>query len=154
MIKSLKNKSLFLFAFIVGSMSLFAQEQDVSDKELGQFADAFTEVQIQNQKSQQKMIAVIKEEGLEVERFNEIQQAVMDPNKESDATEAEKEKHENATSKLEKMQPEIEKEVIASIESTGISINDYESLAAKIQQDQGLQQRLQAIIVKRQGDKS
>ncbi|QDO94505.1 hypothetical protein FNB79_11185 [Formosa sediminum] len=152
MIKSLKTSVLLLFVCV--STTLMAQEQDVSDKELGQFADAFTEVQIQNQKSQQKMIAVIKEEGLEVERFNEIQQAVMDPNKESDATEAEKEKHENATIKLEKMQPEIEKEVIASIESTGISINDYESLAAKIQQDQGLQQRLQAIIVKRQGDKS
>ena len=46
--------------FVCGSMSLMAQvaqEQDVSDKELGQFADAYTEVQMENQKSQQKMIA-------------------------------------------------------------------------------------------------
>lgn len=152
MLKSLKISSLFLFVFISGSMSLMAQEQNVSDEDLGQFADAFAEVQVQNQKSQEEMIAIIKDEGLEVERFNEIQQAAMDPNKESDATETEKEKHVNATSKLEKMQPEMEKKTIASIESTGISIKDYESLAAKIQQDQTLQQRLQTILVERQGE--
>ncbi|WP_179375997.1 DUF4168 domain-containing protein [Winogradskyella wichelsiae] len=135
-------------------MAQVAQEQDVSDKELGQFADAYTEVQMENQKSQQKMIAIIKDEGLEVERFNEIQQAEMDPNKESDATKAEKEKHGNVTTKIQELQPEMEKKAIASIESTGITFEDYESLAAKIQNDQSLQQRLQAIIVKRQSDKS
>ncbi|WP_161624660.1 DUF4168 domain-containing protein [Winogradskyella psychrotolerans] len=135
-------------------MSLMAQEQDISDKELGQFADAYTEVQVQNQKSQEKMIAIIKDEGLEVERFNEIQQAEMDPNQESDATEAEKEKHENVIVKFEELQPEIEKKAIASIESAGITLQDYEKIGAKIQADQSLQQRLQAIIVKRQSDKS
>lgn len=154
MIKSCKIKSLFLLIFVCGSMSVMAQEQDVSDKELGQFADAYREVQMENQKSQQKMIAIIKDEGLEVERFNEIQQAEMDPNQESDATEAEKEKHGNVTEKFEKMQPEIEKNAIASIESAGITLKDYELLGSKIQADKSLQERLQAILVKRQGNKS
>ncbi|AUC23522.1 hypothetical protein BTO15_16065 [Polaribacter sejongensis] len=81
-------------------MSLTAQEQqDISDKELVQFADAYTEVQVLNQQSQQKMMSILQEEGLEIERFNEIQQAKMDPNKKSDATDVEKKKHENITTK-------------------------------------------------------
>ncbi|PNW29137.1 DUF4168 domain-containing protein [Formosa algae] len=154
MFKSLKISTLFVFLFVMGSTTVLAQEQDVSDKELQQFADAYTEVQMQNQKSQQEMIAVVEGEGLNIARFNEIQKAMMDPNQESDATAAEIEKHGKVTSKFEEMQPEMEKNTIASIESTGISLQDFESLAAKIQQDESLQQRLQAIFVKRQGDKS
>ena len=151
MLKSFKIKKLFLFVFICGSMSLAAQEQqDISDKELVQFADAYTEVQVLNQQSQQKMMSILQEEGLEIERFNEIQQAKMDPNKKSDATDVEKKKHENITTKIEKMQPELEKNAIASIESTGISIKKFEALAAKIQEDTSLQQRLQTIMEKRQ----
>ncbi|WP_208889553.1 hypothetical protein [Polaribacter sejongensis] len=48
------------------------------------------------------------------------------------------------------MQPELEKNAIASIESTGISIKKFEALAAKIQEDTSLQQRLQTIMEKRQ----
>ena len=154
MLKSLKNSSLIVFMFVLGSMTLQAQEQSVSDKELGMFADAYIEAQVQNQKSQEKMIAVIKDEGLEIERFNQIQQATMDPNQESNATESEIEMHKNVTSKLKEMQPELEKNTIASIESTGISLQEYESLIGKIQADQSLQERLQAILVKRQGNQS
>ncbi|OEI81090.1 hypothetical protein AST99_05360 [Formosa algae] len=152
MIKSLKTSVLLLFICV--STTLMAQEQSVSDEQLGQFADAYAVVQMQNQKSQQEMIAVVEEEGLDIARFNEIQKAMMDPNQESDATAAELEKHGKVTSKFEQMQPEMEKNTIASIESAGISLEDFESLAAKIQQDESLQQRLQAIFVKRQGDKS
>ncbi|MFB9056252.1 DUF4168 domain-containing protein [Mariniflexile ostreae] len=150
MFKTLKINILFLFTFVFGSITLLAQEEQVSDKQLHQFAEAFTEVQLQNQKSQQEMIAVIEDEGLEVVRFNEIQKAVMNPNETSDATAVEKEKHENVTIKLEKMQPEIERKTIARLESTGISLKDYESLAVKIQENQSLQQRLKTILMKRQ----
>ena len=152
MLKSFKIKKLFLIMFVCGSIGLTAQEQkDVSDKELSQFADAYTEAQVQGQESQQKMIAIIKEEGLEVERFQEIQEAKTNPNKESNVTDAEKEKHEIVTTKLQKLQPEMQKNAIESIESTGISIKQFESLAAKIQVDKSLQQRLQTIMEKRQG---
>ena len=152
MLKSFKIKKLFLIMFVCGSIGLTAQEQkDVSDKELSQFADAYNEAQVQGQESQQKMIAIIKEEGLEVERFQEIQEAKTNPNKESNVTDAEKEKHEIVTTKLQKLQPEMEKNAIESIESTGISIKQFESLAAKIQVDKSLQQRLQTIMEKRQG---
>ena len=150
MFKSGKIKSLFLFVTLLGAFSLSAQEQDVSDSELAQFADAYIKVQMQNQEAQQEMMTIIEGEGLEVERFSEIQQTAMDPNQKSDATADEMKKHANAIAKIDKLQPELEKKAVNEVESTGISIERFESLASVIQQDQGLQQRLQTIIMERQ----
>lgn len=152
MFKSLKIKSLFLFVAVLVSAGLFAQENEVSDSELNKFADAYINVQMQNQEAQQKMMAIIQEEGLKVERFSEIDQAAMDPNTQSDATEAELKMHSNATAKIQKMQPELEKKAIEGIESKGLTFERFQELAAVIQKDQGLQQRLQNILMKSQGN--
>lgn len=153
MLKSVKIKGLFLFVSILGSLTLSAQEQDVSDTELAQFADAYINVQMQNQEAQQEMVTIIENEGLDVETFSAIQQASMDPEQKADATADEMKKHANATAKIEKLQPQLEKKAIDGIESTGITLERYESLASVIQRDQGLQQRLQTILMERQGQK-
>ncbi|SDX44619.1 DUF4168 domain-containing protein [Aequorivita viscosa] len=151
MFKSLKLKSLFLFVTVLGSVASFAQENEVSDAELNKFADAYINMQMQNQEAQQEMIAIIQNEGLKVERFSEIDQATMDPNKESDATPAELKMHANATDKMKKMQPALEKKAIEGIESKGLTFERFQELATVIQQDQSLQQRLQDILMKSQG---
>lgn len=149
MLKSVKIKSLFLFLTLFGTFSLSAQEQDVSDSELNQFADAYVKVQLQNQVAQQEMMAIIEDEGLEVERFSAIQEAAIDPAKKSDATAEEMKKHASAISKMEELQPELQKKAVTEIESTGISIDQYKSLASAIQKEKSLQDRLQAILVER-----
>lgn len=58
-------------------------------------------------------------------------------------------KHASATSKMEELQPKLEKEAVKNIESAGISIDRYKSLAAFIQKEKSLQERLQSILVKR-----
>lgn len=150
MFKSLKVKSLFLFVTIIGSLSLSAQEQEVSDVELAQFADAYIKVQEQNQEAQQEMMTIVENEGLELERFGAIQQASMDPSQASDVTADEKKKHASAMAKIEKLQPELEKRAVAEVESTGITLERFETLASVIQRDQNLQQRLQTILMERQ----
>ena len=137
---------------IVGTLTVSAQTQEVSDAELGQFADAYVKVQMQNQMAQQQMITVIEDEGLKVERFSEIQEAEMDPNKTADASEDELKKHASAMAKIEEMQPAMEKKAMADIESAGISLERYQSLAAEIQNEKSLQQRLQTILMERQGN--
>lgn len=150
MLKSIRIKSLFLFVSILGSLTLSAQEQDISDTELAQFADAYINVQMQNQKSQQEMLTIIQEEGLEVDRFSEIQQATADPNKKPDASADELKKHASAMAKIQKLQPEMEEKALSGIETAGMTLERYESLATTIQQNQGLQQRLQTILMERQ----
>ena len=150
MFKSVRIKSLLFFVTILGSLTLSAQEQNVSDSELGQFADAYIKVQMQNQVAQQEMMTIIENEGLKVERFSEIQEAAMDPSKNVDATTEEMKKHSNAIAKMEKMQPALEKKAVDEIESAGITIDRYKSLATAIQDEKELQQRLQTILMERQ----
>lgn len=152
MLKLLKIKSLLLFVAVLGSVGLVAQENQITDTELNKFADAYMNMQMQNQEAQQEMIAIIQAEGLKLERFSAIEEAAMDPSKESDATAAEMKMHSNATDKMKKMQPALEKKAIEGIESEGLTFERFQELAAVIQQDQGLQQRLQGILMKSQGN--
>lgn len=151
MLKSVKLKSVFLFVAMNGTFGLYAQQNEVSDAELTKFANAYQEMQIQNQEIQQEMVKIIEDEGMDVERFSVIQQSSMDPNKEVEATDAEMKMHQNAVSKMQKLQPEMEKKASEKIAATGLTMERFEALATVIQNDQALQQRLQTILMKNQG---
>ncbi len=148
MFKSVKLRSVFLFVALMGTFGLFAQDNEVSDVELTQFANAYQEMQIQNQEAQQVMVKIIEDEGMDVQRFSTIQQASMAPNQEIEATDAEMKMHDSAIAKMQKLQPEIEKKVSEKIIATGLTMERFEALAAVIQKDQALQQRLQTILMK------
>jgi|SRR5690625_994441 len=150
MFTSKKLRNLFLGIGLLAGVGLFAQDQEVSDTELTQFANAYVQVQQQNQEAQMAMVKLIENEGLEVERFSMIQQASMDPSQPVDATEEEIQKHDAVIEKIEELQPDFEKRAIESIESTGISFERFQTLAAAIQQDQSLQERLQNILMESQ----
>lgn len=151
MLKSVKVKSLFLFVAMIGSLGLFAQNNEVSEEELTKFANAYQEMQVQNQEAQQLMVNIIEAEGMDVDRFSTIQQASMENNQNVEATEAEVKMHQNAMVKIQEIQPELEKKATEKIVATGLTMERFEALAAVIQNDQGLQQRLQAILMKNQG---
>lgn len=152
MIKTLKLKSVLVLFALIGSATMFAQEQEVTDTELTQFANAYVKMQMQNQEAQQKVMKLIQDKGLALERFNEIQQASMDPNTTVDATAEEMKQHAEITAEIEKMQPKMEEQAIKGIESTGISLDQYQALGAAIQKDEALQKRLQDILMKAQGN--
>ena len=151
MLKSVKVKSLFLFVAMIGSLGLFAQNNEVSEEELTKFANAYQEMQVQNQEAQQLMVNIIEAEGMDVDRFSTIQQASMENNQNVEATEAEVKMHQNAMVKIQEIQPELEKKATEKIVATGLTMERFEALAAVIQNDHGLQQRLQAILMKNQG---
>ncbi|MEJ4089922.1 DUF4168 domain-containing protein [Galbibacter orientalis] len=150
-------KIALIFVAILGSVNMFAQAQpsvtpakaeNVSDAELQQFADAYMAMQKENQQAQQVMAKTIEEEGLELDRFNELHKASMDPNTEIEASEEEIAMHKAAITKLEKLQPEFEAKMKTIIEDSGLSLDRYQALGAAIQADQALQQKLQGIMMK------
>ena len=150
MLKSVKLKSVFLFVTMLGTFGLFAQQNQVSEAELTKFANAYLEMQVQNQEAQQQMVQIIEDEGMDVERFSAIQQASIDPNQNVEATEAEQKMHSSVIAKFQKLQPELEQEATQRIIATGLTMERFEALASVIQNDQALQQRLQAILMKTQ----
>jgi len=167
MMKKFKNNVLTLAltgAFIIGaSVTVTGQvtpptkvntattaQLEVNTEELTKFAAAFQEVQRENQVIQGQMVAVIKKEGLEPQRFGEIQQATLNPDVKVNATEEELKMHKAATAELEKMQPALEAKMEAIVTKEGITFDRFKAVATALQSDSTLQQRLQGILMKMQ----
>lgn len=153
--KLTKLFSSLLLVFIMGSASVMAQTPtmppqqkkiEVSDAELTEFAQVFQKMRMVNQEAQQKMIQVVQEEDFELQRFNEIHQAKMDPEKEVETTEKEEEKYKVVVAELESMQPKFQQRIEDLIKESDLSMERYQQLAMALRTDPQLQQRLQAIM--------
>ena len=136
-----------LFLCFTSSL-IFAQAQEITDKDLTQFAEAFQQVRFINQSSQQDMVKALEAEGLSVERFNTINQAEQNPNKESDATDEELDKYKSAMESVEGIQAKTQEDLLAKIKASGLSIERYQQIATQLQSDENLQQRLSEIMKK------
>ncbi len=141
-----KITSLFMMLIISG-IGVFAQAgEEVTDKELKQFASAYQQVQNVDQQAQQDMVKAVEEEGLEVPRFTEIQQAQQNPNQGSDVTNEEIKKYESASKEIEKIQDQAQKEMQEKIIDEELTVPRYQEIAAAIQASPELQQKLQEYL--------
>ena len=147
--------SSLLFVFAVGTASVTAQSTtmpqqqekiEVSDAELAQFADVFQEMRMMNQQVQQEMMEVVTSEDFELQRFNDIHQAKMDPNKEIETTSEEDEKYKAVVAEIEVIQPKYQKKMEEVITESDLSMERYQQLAMALRSDVELQQRLQEIL--------
>jgi len=154
--KSIKKfTGLFIF-FFAGIAVAFAQmpqqtvqpadPASVTDTEMEQFAGVFVELQTMNQQIQQEMVTAVQEEGIEVQRFNEIMNAQQDPNQEVDATQEELELFAAAGQAIQQIQQGAQQDMQKVITDSELSLPRYQSIMAALQNDAGLQQRLQEEI--------
>ena len=150
--------SLF-FTAILGTVTAVAQtpqqmapqqqqqeKVEVNNEELSKFANAYQGITVVNQQAQQEMIKTVEDSGFDVQRFNEIHQASLDPNQEVEVSSEEKAKHKEVVTEIEGMQGKFQKDMEEVIEKEGLSIERYEQLAMALQTDTELQQRLQKLM--------
>lgn len=138
----------FLFITIVTSASAVMGQTDkeVTDNELKQFVAIVQQIQSINQESQQQMIKVVEDKGLNVERFNEIAQATQDPNKENDASDEEMKKFTDISTTIEKMYAGVQKKIEDNIKTEGLTLERYQEIGTAIQTKPELQERIQKFI--------
>ncbi|MGM0620653.1 MAG: DUF4168 domain-containing protein [Bacteroidota bacterium] len=122
------------------------QEIDVSDGEINQFASVFVELQTMNEGVQQEMMSAVEEEGIEVERFNQIMQAQQDPNQDVDANEEELQNFAKASQAVEQIQAKVQKEMEKVITENDLTVERYQQIMMAVRSDAELQQRLQQKI--------
>ena len=136
-------KKLFLSLCLLAGVTMFAQDK-VSDAELDSFTEIYKVMLTENEKAQNSIFAMIEEEGLEINRFAEIEAAVN-----QNATEGEKpsEKelaiHKKIHDNIAKIQVDFEGTIEKEIEKQGMTKEQYERVANAISADQELQQKLQ-----------
>ncbi|HET8838523.1 MAG TPA: DUF4168 domain-containing protein [Flavobacteriaceae bacterium] len=124
-----------LVMFTLFSGSLFAQEKKdiVPDAKLSNFVTAFDNLEAATKEAQQKMVEVVKAEGLDMKRFNEIHIGYINSNMESDATPEELAKHNRAMNKIQKMQDELQNEMDGIVKESGLTIDEYQKIATEMQ---------------------
>ena len=92
------------------------------------------------------MMTVVQQSGMNVEKFNKIQQASMNPETTVEATAEEKAKHKEIAAELEDMQMGYQEQMQEVIEEQDLTLQRYEQIAMGLQNDPELQERLKAIF--------
>jgi len=137
-------------AQVAPTQTTMQTQTNITTAELTKFAGAFVDVQEENKVAQQQLMGIIQDQGLELERFNEIQKSKMNPEATVDASSEELEKHKAVVTALESMQPEFESKMMAIIEDHGLTMDKYKEVALALQKDKALQQKFQQIMIKSQ----
>lgn len=147
--------SSLLFVLAVGTASVNAQSTtmpqqqekiEVNDAELAQFAEIYQQMRMMNQEVQQEMMTVVQNGDFELQRFNEIHQAKMDPKKEIETTAEEDKKYQAVVTEIEEIQPKYQKRMEEVISESDLSMERYQQMAMALRSDVELQQRLQEIL--------
>ncbi|MEW2922356.1 DUF4168 domain-containing protein [Muricauda sp. ANG21] len=124
-----------------------AQDQvEVTDAELNKIASAFQDIQKVNMEAQEKVMETVKDNGFEVDRFNEMYQASASPEKSVDATDDEKQRFGKLMSELQQMQVGFTEQIEEIISNEGMSIERYQAIAMALQTDSELQGRLKSKL--------
>ena len=161
------NKAALTFAiFLLSTGMLFAQVQqqqpqmpdlptstDVSDEEIEQIASTIGELEPIQVKAQQKMGAALEEEGISLERFQQMMMAMQNPQMadQVEITDEEMSIIQSMQPKLMEIQGEAEQEMSAKMEENGLTMQRYRMVVMGAQQDPELMERLQSQLEENDG---
>lgn len=156
-VKYIKLSRLLLLMMIFSCTlsTAFAQQaqqvrEDFTDDELEAFVDANEKVIEIQQESQEKIKEAIEEEGLTIEKFNEIVESQRNPNIEVNATQQELVSFNNAAQVIIKENQETQTEIISSIEDEGIDITTYQEIMIAYQQVPKVKEKVNKLLEDRE----
>lgn len=127
---------------------------DVSDEELQAFFDAAMIAQGIQGEYQQDMEGILEDEGLAMETYSQIYQAIQmgqDPD-EAGISSEDMESYENADRRLDELGQQMENEIDNALAEEGVemTIERFEEINMAIEQSPELQQRLQQMMMEEQ----
>ena len=120
--------------------------EDFSDKELKSFVKANEKLTVMQKESEQKMIKVIEDKGLTIDRFNELLESQRDPQKKTEATPQELNSFSNAAEEIMAENRKLEQEMTTSIEQEGIDIDTYKAIMIAYQQSPAVQGKINKMV--------
>ena len=119
---------------------------DVSDDEILLLVSTINDLQPIEEKAQEKIEDALEEEGITLQRFQQMMMAMQNPQmaEEANVTDEEMAKLQTLQPALMQIQGEAEQEMIAKIEDNGFTLERYQGIIMGAQQDPDLMARLQA----------
>lgn len=163
----INKAALTLATFLLTTGMLFAQVQqqqpqmpdlptssDVSDDELDQIVTTIGELEPIQANAQEKIGAALEEEGISMERFQQMMMAMQNPQM-ADQVEVSDEEMATIQSmqpKLMEIQGEAEQEMSEKMEENGLTMERYRMVVMGAQQDPDLMERLQSKLEENGGE--
>lgn len=120
--------------------------EDFSDDELKSFVNANEKAMAIQIEGEQKMIKAIEDQGLTLDRFNEILEEQRDPSKESTASGEELQSFNNAAQVILQENTRIEQQMTTTIEEEGIDVETYKQIMLAYQQNPAIQNRVNKMV--------
>lgn len=158
--KLFKIVALTVTTLILGTGMLFAQVQqqpqmpdlptssDVSDDEINQLVSTINELEPIQIQTEEKIGGVLEEEGLSMERFQQMMMAMQNPQMadQLDITDEEMGIVQKIQPTLMEIQGEAEQQMNEKIEENGLTMDRYRMIVMGAQQDPELMERLQTEL--------
>ena len=121
---------------------------EISDDELTTFVEASDAIQPIQQKAQEDVQQVILDEGMELERFQEIMIAMQNPQvaDQMDITSEEEQTLQNIQPQLMDIEMEATEDIRSAIADRGLNIERYQAIFMSLQQHPELMQRLESLM--------
>jgi len=146
MLKTKKITLLLVALFFYGTATYAQTGDKVSDNEVKQFVSAVKEVQVISQESQQNMLKAVEESGFTRQRFNQIYTGMQDPDTDVDADDEEMAKFNKVNTKIVSIQTEAQQKMEKEILKQDLTIERYQEINMKLQNDPELMQKVQALL--------
>lgn len=150
----LSSAILSLFATVVFAQQPLPQQPqqevktDYSDDEIETFVDANLEITKVQQKAKQEAVGIIKDNNLELDRFNEIV-AIQQGKSDEEASAEELENFNAAAQKLMANNKKTQSKMMAALDNHGMSQQDYQQIMMAYQQDEDFRKKIDGLVQKK-----
>lgn len=124
-----------------------APDANISDQELESFVKAAVKVEKIQKESEGEMVKAIQDEGLEPDRFVEINTLQQNPaaDTENKVSEKELDNYNKAMKEVQTIQQGVQTEQVKAIEDEGLDVNRYVQIAKAVQQNPDLMKKVQGM---------
>ncbi|UCS94122.1 DUF4168 domain-containing protein [Echinicola marina] len=150
-INLLSIASVFAFLFFALQGTAFAQgatkDNNFTDEDYEKFVDINVAIIPVQQEMQGKMVKAIEDEGLEINRFQELARAQQSGNiQDASDDPAELAKFNQAGQKVMEMQKDVQVKVQEMIEEEALSVQKFQQISMAYNQDQKVKEKIDALM--------
>jgi len=147
-LRKISTLVILLFSGITWSYAQEAEQTEVKNSEAKKFAQAFIKVYDINQQMVWDMAEAVREEGLEVDRFNEIVESQQNPDAAVPVMDPEMQQFEAALNRLREIQDRALADMEQKINEEGLTAERYNEISLQIEYDDQLQQQVEKHMEK------
>lgn len=122
--------------------------EDISDDELLTFVQTSDAIRPIQEEAQMEMRSVIEEEGITIQRFQQLMMAMQNPQlaDQVEMSADEEQSIQEMEPKLVEIETAASENITSEIENQGLDVNRYQAIYMSLQQHPELMERLQAMM--------